>query len=163
MWLVSLRRYVFHSEWDIYAPVDDVYAVIRDQRTYVQWWKEVREATDLGSDSVRVRARSSLPIYLEFTASLGSEDRDRGFLEVLLTGDLEGFVRWQLSPRGDGTHISYDQDVLTNKRLLNVLSPIARPAFRGNHWLMMRNGEKGLNTFMAGVGFDRSLTPGHVG
>ena len=159
---MNLRRYVFHSDWDIDAPVDDVYAVIRDQSTYVKWWKEVREATDLGDDRCRVRARSSLPIYLDFTASLGSEDRDRGFLEARLEGDLEGFVRWQLSPRGDGTHISYDQEVLTNKLLINALSPIARPAFRANHWLMMRNGEKGLNTFMAGVRFDRVAAGGGV-
>ena len=156
---MNLRRYVFHSEWDIDAPVDDVYAVIRDQRTYIHWWKEIREATDLGSDTCRFRVRSSLPIYLEFTASLEEEDRDQGLLVARLTGDLEGFVRWQQSPRGAGTHISYDQEVLTNKLLINVLSPIARPAFRANHWLMMRNGEKGLNTFMAGVTFDPASTP----
>jgi hypothetical protein len=155
-WFVNLRHYVFHSDWYIDAPVDDVYEVIRDQRTYIHWWKEIREATDLGGDTCRFRARSSLPIYLDFTASLESEDREKGLLVARLTGDLEGFVRWQQSPRGAGTHISYDQEVVTNKLLINVLSPIARPAFRANHWLMMQNGEKGLNTFMAGVGFDRS-------
>ena len=75
--VVNLRRYVFHSDWDIYAPVDDVYAVIRDQRTYVQWWKEVREATDLGNDRCRVRARSSHT----FMAGVG-------FDRSLLLGDL---------------------------------------------------------------------------
>ena len=157
--VMNLRRYVFHSDWEIDAPVDDVYAVIRDQRTYIHWWKEIREATDLGRDTCRFRARSSLPIYLEFTASLESEDREQGLLLARLTGDLEGFVRWQQSPRGNGTHISYDQEVVTNKLLLNVLSPIARPAFRANHWLMMRNGEKGLQTFMSGVGFGSSAGP----
>ena len=156
---MNFRRYVFHSEWDIDAPVHDVYPVIRDQRTYIHWWKEIREATELGTDRVRFRARSSLPIYLEFTASLEEEDRDRWLLVARLTGDLEGFVRWQQSPRGGGTHISYDQEVVTNKFLVNVLSPIARPAFRANHWLMMRHGEEGLQTFMSGFTFDPSSTP----
>ena len=157
---MNLRHYVFHSEWDIDAPVDEVYAVIRDQRTYIHWWKEIREATELGPDTCRFRVRSSLPIYLEFTASLAEEDRDQGLLVARLTGDLEGFVRWQQSSRADGgTHISYYQEVVTNKLLVNVLSPIARPAFRGNHWLMMRNGERGLNMFMQGVVFEPSAGP----
>jgi hypothetical protein len=30
------------------------------------------------------------------------------------------------------------------------LLPIARPAFRANHALMMRRGERGLRTYLAG-------------
>jgi hypothetical protein len=40
--------------------------------------------------------------------------------------------------------------VSTHKRLLDVLAPIARPGFKANHALMMRHGQQGLRTYMAG-------------
>ena len=40
--------------------------------------------------------------------------------------------------------------MVANKALLRRLAPIARPAFRANHALMMRHGERGLRTYLAG-------------
>ena len=36
--------------------------------------------------------------------------------------------------------------------LLNVLAPVARPGFQVNHTLMMKHGQAGLRTYMAGYG-----------
>ena len=57
---------------------------------------------------------------------------------------------------GSGCRLIYDQEVDTQKVLLNALAPVARFAFRANHLLMMRHGQAGLRTFMAGY------TPSHV-
>ena len=153
---MNFRHYVFHSEWDVDAPIEDVFAVLHDQSTYSSWWPEVREVREVDHDHHFVRTRSLLPYWLEFTSEVQVDDHAGYVLEARLNGDLVGTVRWTLSPRAGGTHIDYDQEVETNKRLLNVLAPVARPAFRANHALMMRNGRRGLQTFLAGVGFEGS-------
>ena len=67
-----------------------------------------------------------------------------------LSGDMEGTVSWTVEQVAGGCRLVYNQEVETNKRLLNVTAPIARPAFRANHALMMRHGQAGLRTYMAG-------------
>ncbi len=67
-----------------------------------------------------------------------------------MSGDLEGFARWSIDPVGAGCKLVYDQEVDTRKAVLNALAPVARPGFRINHSLMMRHGQAGLRTFMAG-------------
>lgn len=66
-------------------------------------------------------------------------------LEARLTGDLEGHSRWTLapSPDGAGTVLQFGEEVEVRRRLLRTLS-FARPAFRFNHAVMMRAGERGL-------------------
>jgi hypothetical protein len=71
-------------------------------------------------------------------------------LEAGMTGDLEGFSRWTISVHPTGTEAVFDEQVVAAKPLLRKLEPIARPAFKANHARMMRNGERGLRTFLAG-------------
>ena len=63
---------------------------------------------------------------------------------------MEGTVRWTVEEVDGGCRMVYDQEVSTNKRLLNVLAPLARPGFKANHTLMMRHGQAGLRTYLAG-------------
>ena len=42
-------------------------------------------------------------------------------------------------------------EVLARKALLRRFGAVARPAFKANHTLMMRHGERGLATYLAGV------------
>ena len=67
-----------------------------------------------------------------------------------LTGDLEGFSRWTIQEFPDGSRATFEEEVVANKKLLQRLDPIARPAFRANHKLMMSHGERGLRTYLAG-------------
>lgn len=43
-------------------------------------------------------------------------------LEARLTGDLEGVIRWTIERVADGCRITFDEDVVTNKALLNRLA-----------------------------------------
>ena len=79
--------------------------------------------------------------------------------EATMTGDLEGFSRWTIKPGPEGSVMRFDEEVTTNKRSLNLLAPIARPAFKANHTFMMRHGEAGLRTFLAGLRLGRQLPP----
>lgn len=106
-------------------------------------------------------ARSLLPYELCFLIEQHLDDRRSGVLVARLTGDLGGFARWSVNSVGANCTLVYDQEVDTHRALLNVLAPLARPAFRMNHAVMMRHGQAGLRTFMAGYAWH--LTAGADG
>jgi uncharacterized protein YndB with AHSA1/START domain len=147
----DLRHYSFTSVWRADAPPEDVFAVLEDLASYPQWWPEVREAQRVADNRFRLRCRSFLPYDLMFDIEQRVLDRASGVLEASMAGDLEGFSRWTIRPADHGSIMRFDEQVITNKRSLNLLAPIARPAFKGNHTLMMRHGEAGLRTYLAGL------------
>jgi len=147
-----LTHYVFKSIWSINASLADLYEVLADVRTYPEWWPEIRTVEDLGDGRFQMMARSLLPYELRFVSQERVENRRPTVIDARLTGDLEGFARWTIEPMGDGCRLIYDQEVDTHKTLLNALAPVARPGFRVNHTLMMKHGQAGLRTYMAGYG-----------
>lgn len=146
----NLTHYVFQSVWTVEAPFDDLCAVLADVETYPAWWPEIRSVEPLGDGRFQMVARSLLPYELRFVSEERPEKSGPGVIDASLSGDLEGFARWTVTERPGGCRLVYDQEVETHKKLLDVLAPVARPAFRANHSLMMRHGQAGLRTFMAG-------------
>lgn len=150
--------YTFHSVWRLAAAPAAVYQVLCHVELYPAWWPEVRSIRRLDDRRFDTVCRSLLPYALRFVIEQALIDPEHGVLEAHLSGDLDGRSRWTVAADGPGTALSYDQEVVTHTRLLNALSPAARPAFVANHALMMRHGKAGLATFMAGYGLGR--TPG---
>ena len=144
-------HYEFRSDWVLAAPFDDVYTVLEDLGTYTSWWPEIRHIEQVDDDSCRITARSRLPYDLVFVTTRSRQDRDAGVLEARLDGDLRGFSRWTLRTSGTATLAVFEEEVEAMKPLLRTLAPVARPAFRFNHWLMMRHGRAGLRARLAGV------------
>lgn len=158
----DLTRYVFRSVWDVEASFDDVFAVLWEFDAYPRWWPEIREVRRLDLASFDTVCRSLLPYDLRFVTELAHGDPEAGTIEAALSGDLDGFSRWSLD-RVDGrsTRAVYDQEVVTHKRLLNALAPVARPVFKTNHAVMMRHGRAGLRAYLAGYRRGRAgPTPG---
>ena len=153
-----LTHYVFRSVWSVEAAFADVSAVLADVRTYPAWWPEIREVKDLGHGRFEMVARSLLPYELRFVSEERNADRRPAVIDARLSGDLEGFARWSIEALGGGCRLVYDQEVETRKAVLNTLAPVARPAFRINHSLMMRHGQAGLRTFMAGYAYGATRT-----
>lgn len=154
----SLTHYVFRSVWHVRAPLADLMSVLEDLPSYPAWWPEIREVRPLGDDRFEVVARSFLPYELRFVSEAVRSDPRPGVIDATLSGDMEGTVRWNAEALDGGCRLVYDQEVTTHKRLLNVTAPVARPAFKANHARMMRHGEAGLRTFMAG--FARGVASG---
>ncbi|MEA2661542.1 MAG: hypothetical protein QOH08_1114 [Chloroflexota bacterium] len=144
------RRYHFFSRWTVDAPADAVYAAIYEVVSYPAWWPEVKEARKLDENHLWMRTRSFLPYDLAFELERTIADPRAGILEALLTGDLEGTIRWTITPAADGCRITFDESVDTTKATLNRLAPVVRPAYVANHFLMMSHGQAGLRTFLAG-------------
>lgn len=151
------HRYHFVSRWTVDAPAGAAYDAIHAVARYPAWWPEVKEARQLGPDHLWLRTRSILPYDLAFDLHRTVADPTAGILEARLTGDLDGVIRWTIEGAGsDGCRITFDEDVVTTKDILNRLAPLVRPAYAANHRLMMAHGQVGLRTFLAGYGFARA-------
>ncbi|MGH2699913.1 MAG: SRPBCC family protein [Actinomycetota bacterium] len=144
----SLSFYRFRSEWELAAPRGRVFDVLRRGETYERWWPEVKRASRLNDGRYELVARSFLPYELHMVLTESVVDEGAGILEASIMGDLKGFSRWTLLERGDRTIAVFDEEVVTHKRLLDVLAPLARPLLRYNHTVMMRHGERGLRRYL---------------
>jgi hypothetical protein len=147
---VGGSRYKFRSTWHVNASPEDVYAVLERVSDYPLWWPQVRRVRPLDNDTYELVCRSVLPYELRFTTEQAVRDPVQRVLEARMSGDLEGFSRWTLSGDSDETTATFDEQVVATKPLLRRLELVARPAFTANHSRMMRDGERGLRTYLAG-------------
>ncbi|MFE9705739.1 SRPBCC family protein [Streptomyces sp. NPDC005930] len=143
------NHYRFRSLWPLPVPAAEVYRALERIEDYPRWWPQVREVTRLDDTSGVLRFRSFLPYELTATVREGRRDPAAGVLEVVMDGDMEGWARWTVAPRGSGTLVRYDQEVVVRKPLLRRLAVPGRPVFRANHRVMMRAGRRGLAAHLA--------------
>ncbi|MEU9556792.1 SRPBCC family protein [Streptomyces fumanus] len=145
------NHYRFRSLWELPAPAPAVYRALERVEDYPRWWPQVREVTRLDGSTGILRVRSLLPYDLTQTVREERRDPAAGVLRAVLTGDIEGWSRWTVTPRGTGTLVRYDQEVDVRKPLLRRLAVPGRPFFRANHTLMMRAGRRGLAAHLEAV------------
>ncbi|MGX2998262.1 SRPBCC family protein [Streptomyces sp. JNUCC 64] len=144
-------HYRFHSRWELSAPPAAVLAVLERAGEYPRWWPQVRAVEpDPEGGGGTARFRSFLPFTLAVTVTRVRRDPAAGVLEAVLTGDLDGWIRWTLMPRDGGTVVLFDQEVEARAALTRVLAVPGRPLFRLNHAWMMRGGRRGIAALLAG-------------
>ncbi|MFJ4757551.1 SRPBCC family protein [Streptomyces sp. NPDC088763] len=143
-------HYRFCSLWELPAPPAAVHEVLERAEDYPRWWPQVREVRRIDDTTGVITVRSLLPYDLTFTAREVRRDRAAGVLEIAISGDLDGWARWTITPRGAGCLARYEQVVDVNKPLLRRFAVPGRPVFRANHRLMMRAGRRGLLALLAG-------------
>jgi mannose-6-phosphate isomerase-like protein (cupin superfamily)/uncharacterized protein YndB with AHSA1/START domain len=143
-WLrAGSREYVFVDEWDVAAPADATFAALADGRTYPEWWRpvyigvEAEGAPAVGQVSLQ-HFKGRLPYRLRTRSRITRLEPPR-ILSAEVEGDLRGRGTWTLTPIPGGTHVRFDWRVHADRRLLRVLTPLLRPAFRWNHnWAIAR-------------------------
>ena len=64
-------------------------------------------------------------------------------IEGTATGELAGEGRWRLWD-GSPTVVTYEWNVHTTRRWMNLAGLLARPVFEWNHHAVMRKGGEGL-------------------
>lgn len=145
-----MYRYEFITNWRVFAPVADVWQIIRQTEKWPEWWKgvllvkELKPGDESGLGAIhRSTWRSVLPYTLEFDSEVISIEK-HNFIEARAFGELDGLGLWQFESNGDSTHVRYDWKVSTTKQWMNLLAPVAKPIFRWNHDAIMGWGEKGL-------------------
>lgn len=142
--------YSFTTTWYVEAPIEAVWAAIRDAETWPSWWRYVRrvetleEGDERGVGAVhRQEWSSALPYRLRFTTRTTKVERPH-VLEADAGGELAGRGRWELRETGSVTAVRYDWVVRTTRRWMDVLAPIAGPAFGWNHRVVMEEGGRAL-------------------
>jgi hypothetical protein len=65
-------------------------------------------------------------------------------IEGIAYGELDGIGVWTFTFDNGITTARYDWTVKTTKWWMNILAPIARPAFEKNHDVIMAWGAEGL-------------------
>ncbi|OEU96768.1 polyketide cyclase [Streptomyces oceani] len=144
--------YEFHAVWRLSATPAEVYAVLADAERYPSWWPQVREVYPLDGDAGMACFRSFLPYELRVTARALRRDEATGVLEMAMTGDLQGHVRWTIARDTADPRLvraEFDQCVEVRKRSLRWFALPGRPLFLANHALMMRAGLRGLRRRLA--------------
>lgn len=146
-----MARYHFTTFMRVTAPRDRVWEVISRPETYAGFWKWLKrvDVLDHGEeDGVGARYRlvfgTALPYTLEFDTEVVRREPPQ-LLESRADGELRGTGRWVLTDGDDATDVTYEWLVETTKRWMNILAPIARPAFSWNHDVLMKDFAKGLS------------------
>jgi mannose-6-phosphate isomerase-like protein (cupin superfamily)/uncharacterized protein YndB with AHSA1/START domain len=137
------REYLFVDEWDVAAPADATFAALADGRTYPEWWRPVyidvqAEGPPAIGQVSHQHFKGRLPYRLRTRSRIVRLEPPR-ILSAEVDGDLRGRGTWTLTPIPGGTHVRFDWRVHADRRLLRVLTPVLRPAFRWNHnWAIAR-------------------------
>ena len=142
--------YRFLTTWLLESPREPVWDVIFDQNAWPSWWRGVEDVIELdpgdeigvGSHS-RLTWRSKLPYDLVFEARTHMVEKPR-LIVADAFGELTGEGRWRLFEQDGVTAVTYEWNVATSKRWMNLLAPALGPVFEWNHNWVMRNGGVGL-------------------
>jgi quercetin dioxygenase-like cupin family protein/uncharacterized protein YndB with AHSA1/START domain len=157
------RPYVFVDEWDVAAPPEAVFSAIADARTYPVWWRPVYidvesdGRAELGKES-RQHFKGRLPYHLHTRSVITVLEPPRT-ITAEVDGDLRGTGTWTLTPIPSGTHLRFDWQVHADRRLLKLLTPLLRPAFRWNHNWAIARAMEGLEPFAQRLASDTAREP----
>jgi uncharacterized protein YndB with AHSA1/START domain len=152
-----LRRvadYAFVSQWRLVAPIEVVWSAIAHPEDWPSWWRYVKRVELLepgGADGLgalrRYTWRTALPYSFVF-ATRTTRVQKPNLLEAQATGELVGTGLWQLTTDGGITSVQYDWNVRTTRAWMDLLAPLARPAFAWNHSIVMRQGGRDLARYI---------------
>ena len=123
-----------------------VYAIER----WPEWWRGVQSVTELvhgdgdGEGTVyRHVWRSRIPYAVRFDSTV-EEVRRPHLIVARAEGELAGTGTFRLYESPFGTAVTYDWRVVTTRRWMNAIAPVARPVFAWNHHAVMNQGGIGL-------------------
>ena len=143
-----MASYSFLTTWLLESPIGPVWDAIYDAERWPEWWRGVESVVELSSGGEnkvgsvsRHRWRSFLPYPVEFD-SRTTRVEPPWVIEGIAAGELAGEGRWRLFERDGLTAVLYEWNVRTTRTWMNLLAPVAGPAFRWNHnWVMHRGGQ----------------------
>lgn len=145
-----MAEYHLLTIWRIQAPLEDVYAAIQNSLHWPTWWPGVEKVEQLqagevsGIDSVwRYCWQGSLPYQVVFDVR-ATRIEPLLAIEGRASGDLEGSGCWHFSREGAVSVVRYEWQVRSTRWWMNLIAPLARPAFIRNHARLMAAGAAGL-------------------
>lgn len=141
---MPFHHYHFVTHWQVRAPIQKVYEILKDGPRYAQWWRPAYVSSEeIAPGKVRAVVHSRLRYTLTFVTEVTREAPPHE-IELRSSGDLVGKGLWKLHQNGEWTKIQFSWEVRAEKPLLRWLSPLLRPLFKWNHDGVMSAGERGL-------------------
>jgi hypothetical protein len=157
---MEARLFDLSSTWHLPAPPEQVWAIIADvDMSWPEWWRGCSFAAPLERRPAESCSQADIlkatTAHLSFKAALGytltisihpTKVVAPREIEFDAGGHLDGTGRVTLMPedRGQATHMDIQWRVRPTQHWMNMLTPIAAPAFTAAHALLMRQGENGL-------------------
>ncbi|KUZ71648.1 polyketide cyclase [Burkholderia ubonensis] len=145
-----MAEYRFSTTWRVDAPLAAVWTAIYQVDMWPDWWKGAERTVEVEcGDSHGVGAlhrytwKGALPYRLSFDMRVLRVEPMR-VLEGRASGAVEGDGRWSFAGDAERTVVRYDWHIRTHVRWMNWLAPLARPLFKWNHDVVMREGARGL-------------------
>lgn len=153
---MSSHNYKFVTEWQVKAPLEQVFKIIENGEDLPRWWPQVylaAKAEKMGradkiGDKIHFHTKGWLPYTLRWTAEVVSMTPPTG-MEIRATGDFVGQGIWKLTAEGEITSVRFDWQILAEKPILRYFSFIAKPIFSWNHHWAMARGYESLNREIA--------------
>lgn len=151
-----MAYYQFESEWVLTSGIESVFDALLDYRQFEDWWPSVRrvrlhdegDASHLGARA-SYTLRSPLLYSLDFDTRITAIDRPT-LIRIAASGDLAGVGTYHLATTGSNTSVRYLWNVATTKPWMNLVAPLAKPAFVWAHHSVMREGGAGLAEHLGG-------------
>lgn len=144
------KAYHFVSNWELKAPVEDVFTAVKNSKQWPQWWKSIKKVEEKnpgGDDSLgNIRSytiKSAVGYKLRFDLLLTDVIVD-SMLAGDATGDLIGRGSWYFTEKNKSCYITCFWDVKTTKGWMNTFRFVLSPILKWNHKMVMKKGAKGL-------------------
>lgn len=159
-----MSDYRFTTLWYIEAPREAVCAAIEHSLDWPRWWPGAMAVVELAAGNAdgignirRYTWKGRLPYRLCFDIRV-TQMSPQTMVEGVASGDVEGIGRWSFASEGRVTIVRYDWHIRAKASWMRVLTPLARPLFRWNHNIVMRQGGRQLARLLGG----RLLNSAHL-
>ncbi|AGF72040.1 SRPBCC family protein [Corynebacterium halotolerans] len=130
----------FETTWRVPAEAEQVWRVLSDVSSWPDWWPGMRTARMRGSgDRASLMVQSPLGYRLRFAIALLSSEPPTS-AELTVDGDLRGEGSFTAHQDADGTRLTITWCVVTRRRLIGAVRPVATWA----HDAVMAAGQRGL-------------------
>ncbi|MEO5562176.1 MAG: hypothetical protein ABIR18_02050, partial [Chitinophagaceae bacterium] len=143
-------HYSFISNWEIKAPLKDVWDLIDKGEDWHVWWRSVVKTKIVKSgtpDGLGQIIHYTWKSYLPFTLTIDFKITGKKLYQEIRgesTGDLLGTGVWTFAEIDGITYIQYQWEVVSTKKFVNFLSLFLKRFFTHNHNVIMHRGAKGL-------------------
>jgi hypothetical protein len=153
---MASHHYHFLTRWRMEAAPEEVYPIIDDSPSYVNWWPAVWLRVDVldpvGVQGIGNRVRLTTKGWLPYILIWEGTALEKTFphrADFQASGDFEGRGTWTFRLDGSFVDIAYRWEVVADKALLKYLSFLFRPLFAFNHNWAMARGEESLRLELA--------------
>jgi len=142
----------FVDSWTVKAPLEAVFAVLSDLRTYPAWGAAGYKSCQADGPPavgrvIHVCVKGPLPFQIRFDAAITRLESPRE-VHMTATGDFDGEWSLRLEPTEGAVKIHSDWLIRPRRPPPRLLAPLLRPIFHWNHTSLVKGAYQGLQRYL---------------